>query len=206
MVPLHTQPEKLDNRTVNTGYLCSLEDWTIEIWIKRNGPAFGGNGEHQIFGLADKPWPFKQSILLRFDGNDDTGRIRTTLITEKAGTDHIAPARLDIGAKKWHHIALTFDNHTHSLQSYLDGNFISKNATNQSFDDEIELKRITGFRSDIEDPENRTLNGSINLIRMYDKKLHNTEIRENYRNPRAPQTAHPTDKLTITWGRLKHLF
>ena len=189
----------------HAGVSLFFEDWTIEIWVKRNGPASGG-GEHQIFGMADRPWPFKQSILLRFDGAE-SGHIRATLISEEGGgpggTDHIAPNGLDIGAKRWHHVVLTFDSRSRSLQSYLDGKFLGKDPTNQSFDDKLEVKRVTAFRSDVADPDNRVLNGSISLIRMYDRELDENEVRENFRRPRASQAVDPADKLTITWGRLK---
>ena len=190
------------------GISLFFEDWTIEIWVKRKGPAVGG-GEHQIFGLADRPWPFKQSILLRFDGAE-TGHIRATLISEEGGgpdgTDHIAPNGLDIGAKRWHHVVLTFDSRSRSLQSYLDGKFLSKDPTNQSFDDKSEVKRITVFRSDVADPDNRVLNGSISLIRMYGRELDENEVRENFMRPRASQAVDPADKLTTTWGRLKKTY
>ena len=138
----------------HAGISLFFEDWTIEIWVKRDGPASGG-GEHQIFGMADRPWPFKQSILLRFDGAE-SGHVRATLISEEGGgpggTDHIAPNGLDIGAKRWHHVVLTFDSRSRSLQSYLDGKFLGKDPTNQSFDDKLEVKRVTAFRSDVADP------------------------------------------------------
>ncbi len=187
------------------GISLFFEDWTVEIWVKRNGPAVGG-GEHQIFGMADRPWPFKQCILLRFDAAE-SGHIRATLITEKGGgpegTDHIAPNGLDIGAKNWHHVVFTFDSRSRSLQSYMDGKFLGKDPTNQSYDDKLAVKRITAFRSDVADPDNRVLNGSISLIRMYDRELDANEVRENFKNPRASQAADPADKLTTTWGRLK---
>ena len=187
------------------GISLFFEDWTIEIWVKRNGPASGG-GEHQIFGMADRPWPFKQSILLRFDGAE-SGHIRATLISEEGGgpggTDHIAPNGLDIGAKRWHHVVLTFDSRSRSLQSYLDGKFLSKDPTNQSYDDKLEAKRITAFRSDVADPDNRVLNGSISLIRMYDRELDENEVRENFRHPHASQAVDAADKLATSWGKLK---
>ena len=187
------------------GISLFFEDWTIEIWVKRNGPASGG-GEHQIFGMADRPWPFKQSILLRFDGAE-SGHIRATLISEEGGgpggTDHIAPNGLDIGAKRWHHVVLTFDSRSRSLQSYLDGKFLSKDPTNQSYDDKLEAKRITAFRSDVADPDNRVLNGSISLIRMYDRELDENEVRENFRHPHASQAVDAADKLATRWGKLK---
>ncbi len=190
------------------GISLLFEDWTIEIWVKRNGPAAGG-GEHQIFGMADRPWPFKQSILLRFDGAE-SGHIRATLITEEGGgpggTDHIAPNGLDIGAKRWHHVVFTFDSRSRSLQSYLDGKFLGKDPTNQSYDDTLEVKRITAFRSDVADPDNRVLNGSISLIRMYDRELDENEVRENFRRPRASQAVDFADKLTTTWGSLKRTY
>lgn len=190
------------------GISLFFEDWTIEIWVKRDGPA-AGRGEHQIFGMADRPWPFKQSILLRFDG-PESGLIRATLITEKGGgvdnTDHVAPNGLDIGARRWHHVVFTFDSRSRRLQSYLNGKFIGKNPTNQSYDDKLEVKRITAFRSDVADPDNRVLNGSISLIRMYDRELDENEVRENFRRPRAPQAVDPADKLTTTWGSLKRTY
>ena len=189
----------------HAGISLFFEDWTIEIWVKRNGPASGG-GEHQIFGMADRPWPFKQSILLRFDGAE-SGHIRATLISEDGGgpdgTDHIAPNGLDIGAKRWHHVVFTFDSRSRALQSYLDGKFLGKDPTSQSFDDKLEVKRVTAFRSDVADPDNRVLNGSIGLIRMYDRELDKNEVRENFQRPRAAQAVNPAEKLTTTWGRLK---
>jgi len=136
------------------------------------------------------PRPFNQSILLRFDGNEDTGRIRATLITEKGGgaggTVHIAPDGFDIGAKRWHHAALTFDSRARTLQSYLDSKCFSKAPTNQSYDYTVAVKRITAFRLDIAHNGKRVLNGSISLIRMYGKQLNADEIRENFRNPHDP--------------------
>ena len=85
----------------------------------------------------------------------------------------------------------------------LTGKFLGKDPTNQSFDDKLEVKRVTAFRSDVADPDNRVLNGSISLIRMYDWELDANEVRENFRRPRASQSVNPADKLTTTWGRLK---
>ena len=121
----------------------------------------------------------------------------------RSGTDHIAPNGLDIGAKRWHHVVLTFDSRSRSLQSYLNGKFLSKDPTNQSYDDKLEAKRITAFRSDVADPDNRVLNGSISLIRMYDRELDENEVRENFRHPHASQAVDAADKLATSWGKLK---
>ena len=171
--------------------------------MKRNGPASGG-GEHQIFGIMDKPWPFNQAIILRFD-DPDSSLVRASLFGA-GNTDHIAPAGLDVGAKGWHHVALTFDSRNRALHSYLDGKFLRKDPGNHRYDDKVEMNRIVVFRSDPVDPADRVLNGSISLVRMYTRMLDGDEISENFRNPRKPQAVDPGDKLTTTWGKLKMLY
>ena len=187
------------------GLSLFFEDWTIEIWMKREGPAIGG-GEHQFFGMADGPWPFKQAIILRFDnlnGGPDSGKVRLLLISaDGGGVDkgkHFFPG-VDIGAKRWHHVAFTFNNSTRTLRSYLDGRRTDSEKTEQDYNAKTRMQRIAIFRSDVGDRDDRVLNGAISLVRLYDKVLNDDEIRENFNHPRAVD---PGGKLTTTWGRLK---
>lgn len=63
------------------------------------------------------------------------------------------------------------------------------------------MRRVALFRSP-GDADNRVLNGSISLFRLYDKVLDDDEIRRNFNNPRPVDHA---GKLTTTWGRLKDM-
>ena len=188
----------------DTAVSLVFENWTVEVWMKRNGPAFGG-GEHQFLGFMDTPWAPRQGIIFRFDDlneGPDTGKVRILIIGLKGDGEHIFP-EVDIGLEEWHQIAFTYDNGTSLLQSYMDGKPVGDPIELiQDFSTDVEMKNNAVFRSDPGDEDNRVFNGSINLVRLYDRPLSDAEILENFRNPRAV-AVEPASNFSTTWGNVK---
>ena len=110
---------------------------------------------------------------------------------------------VDIGVNRWRHILFTYDNGKNQLESWMDGlpkkevtakhDFTDKNMNYHIvFAGAIESQRgIAGV-----DQRGQTFNGSIQLVRVYDRLLTVAEIQENL-------SVEPADKLTTTWGGVK---
>ena len=188
----------------DTAVSLIFENWTVEVWLQRHGKAFGG-GEHQFLCFMDTPWAPRQGIIFRFDDlneGPDTGKVRILIIGLKGDGEHIFP-EVDIGLEEWHQIAFTYDNGTSLLQSYMDGKPVGDPIELiQDFSTDVEMKNNAVFRSDPGDEDNRVFNGSINLVRLYDRPLSDAEILENFRNPRAV-AVEPASNFSTTWGNVK---
>ncbi len=177
-----------------------IEDWTIEVWLKRNGPAFD-NSEHQFLAIMDSPPRARQGILFLF-AQPNNGKIWLRLIGRETGNnpDTVFPP-VDIGLREWHHIAFTYDNDKRQLQSYLDGQLAGRPVKlDTKFSPESEMKNNGLFTIEF---GKRVLNGSISLVRMYDRPLSHEDILENFESPRTPQAVGPAGKLSTTWSNVK---
>lgn len=171
-----------------------LESWTIEMHLKRNGPAFAD--EHQIAGFRSFEPRHGQRIDIHFSGQD-TGAIDINI--KGLNTDPVTHKEtLDIGSEEWHRIAFVYNEAANALQSYLDGKPIKRLTTKQDFDSTVEMNFHSLFDSHV--PEHgRSFNGSMSLVRVYDKALTDGQIVQNFEG-RAIKLV---DKLATTLGRLK---
>ena len=182
-----------------------VEDWTLEAWAIRYGPA-EGESEHHFIVMADMPWPFTQCITLRFaEGGEGAGMGPFTVMivgTDSGGVDntqHIS-TNVDIGKNEWHHLAFTFDDSDGMFRSYLDGKPVGEDETIQDYSAGSPMKIVNIFGNTGE--PHRTFNGSISIIRLYDWVLNDDEILGNFNSPRTI-AVEPADKLAETWGKVK---
>ena len=107
---------------------------------------------------------------------------------------------LDIEVNEWHRIAFVYNETAKTLEGYLDGKRIKKLTTKGlDYDHGQDMNFHSLFVSHV--PEHgRSLNGSISLVRVYDKALTADQILQNFEG-RA--VASPRDKLATTWGNVK---
>ena len=192
--------------------IVKLQDWTLEVILKRNGPAFGG--DHHVLGFhsaghAGATWDIvHQWIMLGFT-EKDTGKM---FIGLKAGDERLAGPNgvtkayenlVDIGVNRWRYILFTYDNGKNQLESWIDGLPKKKVTAKHNFTDQDMNYHIV-FAGAIEsqpgipgvDQRGQTFNGSIRLVRVYDRVLTDAEIQENL-------SVGPAGKLTTTWGSVK---
>ena len=174
-----------------------LEDWTMEILIKRNGPKWpdlvvasqvlgfrARDRELQHFQVSLNG-PDTGELIARFKGRaNDKGK---WLIPEDLG--------IDIKEKEWHWIAFVFTDRK-TVETYQDGEKVGMVEINQNFDPE-EPVWLSIFCSHDRD---RNFNGSIAILRIYDRPLSRDELLQNITGKLAVE---PTDKLTTTWARVK---
>jgi len=171
-----------------------LENWTIELRLKRNGPAFAD--EHQIAGFRSFNPRHGQRIDIHFTGQD-TGMVNINIkgLSTQPVTHKEA---LDVGVKEWHQIAFVYDESANTLQTYLDGKPAKQFKTKQDFDHKVEMNFHSLFDSHV--PEHgRSLNGSISIVRVYDQALTAAQILQNFEG----RALEPIDKLTNIWGNIK---
>ncbi len=174
-----------------------LQDWTMEVLIKRNGPKWpdlvvasqvlgfhARDKEMQRFQVSLNG-PDTGELIAKFKGkNNNKGK---WLIPEDLG--------IDIKEKEWHWIAFVFTNQK-TVVTYQDGEEVGMNEVNQNFDPE-EPVRLSIFCAGDRD---RNFNGSIAILRIYDRPLSGAEIIQNITGKLAVE---PTNKLTTTWARVK---
>ena len=174
-----------------------LEDWTMEVLIKRNGPKWPDLVvASQVLGFRARDRELQQfqvslfgpdtgELIARFKGSPNKkGR---WLIPEDLG--------LDIKEKEWHWIAFVFTNQK-MVETYQDGEKVGMVEMDQDYDPD-EPMWLSIFTSHDRD---RNFNGSIAILRIYDRPLSRDELLQNITGKLAVE---PTDKLTTTWARVK---
>ena len=177
-----------------------VESWTIEVWLKRDGPAFD-NSEHQILGIMDTPpWP-RQAVLFFFE-QPNNSKIFLVVIGREPGDDRDdVVTNIEVGLKEWHQVAVSYDNDEGELYAFMDGKQVGRpTKLRQKFSAESEMKNNSIFSTEF---KQRVLNGSISIVRMYDRRLSEEEIHENFVRPRIPQAVASKGKLATTWGSVK---
>lgn len=165
-----------------------LGDWTLEMLVRRNGDTYVE--ENQLCGfMPDENW--------------DAGTFFTCHDTElwivyapewegRAGV--MSGLIFEEGVWTW--IAVTSDDT--EMIKYQDGEEIGKD-TGRTFDDNEPIDGMSIFAGNF--PErHRSFNGSIAIVRMYDKVLSAAEIKANMQGAAAVDLA---SKLTTTWGKEK---
>ncbi|MDE0300651.1 MAG: LamG domain-containing protein [Candidatus Poribacteria bacterium] len=169
----------------------SLDDWTIEFLVRRNGDLF--REEHQLLGINTLP-EGRQGFRLGIRGGDTLG---IGIYHGNADMGIASNVRLEEGVWNW--VALTGEDKKEILV-YQNGKRVSQQA-GVDFDKKIPLRVIT-IGSFSPGEKNRNFNGSFALIRVYDKALSQNELEQNI-NAWSGLAVQPDSKLAITWGMLK---
>ena len=129
--------------------------------------------------------PDTGELIARFKGSaNDKGK---WLIPEDLG--------IDIKKKEWHWLAFVFTDQR-SVETYQDGEKVGMVDMDQNYDPE-EPMWLSIFTSHDRD---RNFNGSIAILRIYDRPLSRDELLQNITGKLSVE---PTDKLTTTWARMK---
>ena len=185
-----------------------LKDWTLEVILRRNGPAFGV--DHHVLGLHQAPhsgnWQSTPYWIMLGFMDKDTGKMWIELkgkeeigwdpVLERGGYENI----VDIGMNKWHHILFAYDSRKGELEPWINGQAKKKERAKHDFDEEMEMNYHVIFagasQSQVQVDREQTFNGSIQLVRVYDRLLTSAEIQENL-------SVEAAGKLTTTWGFIK---
>ena len=170
-----------------------LADWTIEFLLRRNGDQLGE--EHHLAGFQNIPGEGAQGIRLNFwDG--------PLGMSIHAGGGKAGTAALGIETEEgvWVWATLVHEN-ADSLVCYQNGEEVSEQA-GWDWDDTLPIDMVMiGANSYGE--RARTFNGSISMIRIYDKPLTEDEVVQNIAAWSGGAAVDPASKLTTTWGREK---
>ena len=148
-----------------------LEDWTIEMYCKNNGPKFGD--EEQLFAISAIPMQLVQAIRAWIDSDwIVVGNGRTGLIIKGKDTgQETVPSNtsnMEIGQKEWHWIVMVYNDGDRTFEGYLDGELVDEKKTNQKFDPKLDMPIVRIFAGD---GIGRNFNGSVSIFRVYDEAL-----------------------------------
>ena len=185
-----------------------VKDWTLEVILKRNGPAFGV--DHHVLGLHKAPhsgnWQSTPYWIMLGFMDKDTGKMWIELKgNEEINYDPVLERKayenvVDIGVNKWHHILFAYDSKKGELEPWIQGRAKKKVRAKHDFDEETELNYHVIFagaaQSQIQVDREQTFNGSIQLVRLYNRLLTGAEIQENL-------SVEAADKLATSWGFIK---
>ena len=171
------------------GIVLFLEDFTIEFLLRRNGGALGE--EHHLAGFQPVPGEGANSIRMNFWwGEGELGG-------EFSGMG--APLFM-LEEGEWNWVAIVNEPGDEFL-AYQNGEVVNE-LPGAGFDKKVSITTIIiGANSYGE--RARTFNGSIALVRIYDKALTEDEITKNINAWAAGDAVEPDSKLTTTWGREK---
>ena len=161
-----------------------LEAYTLELLLRRNGDLFFD--EHGVFGF----------ITLRAT-HHLTGRIQgeSDLEIRHPAGDGLYGVKLELGVWTW--IGITGDKR--SFIVYQDGEEVSKGEA--SVFDKNESVRSICIGAGSRQSRDRNFNGSIAMVRVYDKALSAEEIMGNII---ASAAVDPASKLATAWGKVKY--
>ena len=175
-----------------------LDDWTIEFLLRRNGLTLGD--EHQLAGFQTFPQESVQGIRLNFWEAEDQ---LTFSIHSKGAKAGVAPLGITLEEGAWNWIALVHKNKD-SLTAYQNGEEVSDQA-GWEFDKETPIDIvIIGANSYWE--RARTFNGSVSIVRVYDKALTEGRVHQNINAWAGRAVVEPDSKLTTTWGTVKTVY
>ena len=172
-----------------------LKDWTIEFLARRNGPKWADlvvASQFAGFRLDDG----SQGLRILLHGAD-SGKLNVWIKgkNEKGKWFAADALGLDLGKKEWHWLALVFTNRK-SLEVYQNGTKLSTLATDQDFAPDLPMS-ITLFSAWNRD---HTFNGSMAVVRIYDRPLRAEELNRNISGDLAVDLR---NKLTTTWAELR---
>ena len=173
-----------------------LEDWTIEFLLRRNGGPFSEGiqaaGVHQLAGVISPPGEEQQGIRIVFWGASS----QLGIWPYGPGWPNAA-INVMLEEGEWNWVALSAKNKDKILV-YQNGKQVSEQP-GMDFDKDVPLDVIT-IGATAPDNKDRNFNGSIALVRIYDKALTKAQVNQNIR---AFAAVEPDSKLTTTWGTVK---
>lgn len=174
-----------------------LLNWTIEILARRNGPGYVD--EHQLVGFQSFPREQVQGVRMHWGGKD-SGQLLVWVRGKKSGGAWYNEGQTGIDIKKdeWHWLGFVFTN-AKTLVTYQDGKQVGVIKSVENFDDGLPVSLLSLFCSAWEE-RGRNFNGSIAIVRIYDRPLSEAELNKNIRGTSAVE---PLNKLATTWGRIK---
>jgi hypothetical protein len=185
--------------------------WTIEIWLRRNGEAWEQGDENGLayFGLGSEKVdaaarvfeldaPNVQYIRM-FVADGAAGQI---VFKVKVPQGKILTFRTEegIGTGEWRQFAVEYKGDGKTLQSYIDGKAQKLHDVDVAFVPEVMDQNMVFLGQLDFDRNEESFNGSLSIIRVYDKALGAGGVRTNFLSFLAVE---PADKLTTTWGHVK---
>lgn len=169
-----------------------LKDWTLEFLFKINGDSHQNSPRNQFVGFQPKKLRGENAIRLIFLGNvgelwGQFGNVNAQLRPNKG---------LEEGVWTW--MTLVSGDpikiyHEGRIKNLLPGSKFNKETP-------IEVV-IIGANSYGE--RDQTFNGSVALVRIYDRVLKTAEIKQNITAWTEWRSVDPTSKLSTTWGIIK---
>ena len=169
-----------------------FEDWTLEFLCRRNGDFFVE--EHHFVGFQNSPREGKQGIRLWFRPSPQNLDIS---IHAKGTKQAVQPLNITLNQGEWSWIAVVGTSGK-SIVAYQDGKEVSKQP-GFDFDKSIPINDIS-IGANSWDERRRNFNGSMAIVRVYDKALTAAEINGNIDGAFA---VNPADKFPTTWARVK---
>ena len=174
-----------------------LEDWTIEFLLRSNGGQFAEGvqaaGMHQLAGVTTPPEAeHQQGIRIVFWGASS----QLGIWPYGPGWPN-APLKVILEEGQWNWVALSAKNNDKILV-YQNGKQVSEQP-GMDFHKDIPLDVII-IGATAPDNKDRSFNGSIAFVRLYDKALTEEQVNQNIR---AFAAVDPASKLTTTWGIAK---
>ena len=175
---------------VGTNPELILGDWTLEMLAKRNGDTFVE--ENQLCGFMPDE-NYENGIFFTFHDTE----LWIVYAPDWEGRPGVMSGLIfEEGVWTW--IALTSNDA--EMVKYQDGEEIGKDS-GRTFDENDPTDGISIF-CDAYPERHRSLNGSVAIVRIYDKVLSAAEIKGNIEATGAA-AVDPASKLTTTWGREK---
>ena len=179
--------------------------WTIELWLKRNGPAY--SDEHWVASFQALPDKHVQGIRIMVGkwsptAREDSGNIHVYIKGKDSTRQWFHTPYLNIGLKKWCRIALVHKEADGRLQMYKNDRMVGEFKSNQNFDPDMDIRNILIFTDDWQ-ARHRTFNGSIAIVRVYDRALSDVELLANLKSDMSPTLAvehkivNPGEQFTV---------
>lgn len=125
-------------------------------------------------------------VHFKFEGNQ--------IQVDKNGGQKI---RMNAEANKWYHIIYTTNPADNELKLYVDGELVAEGVAGAQ-PENMDERRIGSEHN------GRFLNGMIDNVRIYDRVLTEDEVMQNFEAKSDNLPVEPADKLSTTWGALKH--
>ena len=173
-----------------------LKDWTFEFLARRNGAKWPGLVLAAEFAGFHSENRQNQGVRIVMHGGD-TGKLTLWMKGRKSAKGKWFGAnqmRIDIGEDEWHWIAFVFTNRE-TLETYQDGKKVGTIETDQNFDDEDSVWATVFSAWD-----HRAFNGSISIVRIYDRPLSERELNQNIAGDLA---VNRINKVATTWAKVK---
>ena len=174
-----------------------LGDWTFELLVKRNGPKWPDLVVATQFAGFHSRDRKSQGLRILLHG-PDTGKLIAWIkgkSTPKGSWYSAEKLGIDIGKKDWHWIAFVFTSGKR-FETYQDGKRVGTMETEQRFDGKEPMwpTLFSAWETD------RTFNGAMAIVRIYDRALSQQEINRNISGNLAVDSA---GKLATVWASVK---